>query len=41
MLPPGDEHDFMKNLIDNLGKFVAALSFALLTVTVLHDWGYF
>jgi hypothetical protein len=41
MLPPGDDHDFMKNLIDNLGKFIAALSFALLTVTVLHDWGYF
>ena len=41
MLPPGDEHDFMKNLIDNLGKFIAALSFALLTVAVLHDWGYF
>jgi hypothetical protein len=41
MLPPGDEHDFMKNLIDNLGKLIAALSFALLTVTVLHDWGYF
>jgi hypothetical protein len=41
MLPPGDEHDFTKNLIDNLGKFIAALSFALLTVTVLHDWGYF
>jgi hypothetical protein len=41
MLPLGDEHDFMKNLIDNLGKFIAALSFALVTVTVLHDWGYF
>jgi hypothetical protein len=41
MLPPGDKHDFMKNLIDNLGKFIAALSFALLTVTVFHDWGYF
>jgi hypothetical protein len=41
MLPPGGEHDLMKDLIDNLGKFIAALSFALLIVTVFHDWGYF
>ena len=30
-----------KDALDNAPKAIAILSFAVLIVTVLHDWGYF
>jgi hypothetical protein len=31
----------MKNILDDLAKWITAISFALLVATVFHDWGYF